>query len=354
MNTNLFYYKDLNSIGGVETFFWNLAQKYGSTHDITIAYHAGDPEQIKRLSKLVRVKKVRDGEKLRCKRCFITFNVAMLDNIEAEEYYQLLHGDYRSLGVCPASHPKIQEWVAVSKTVRDSYSDITGKIADVCYNPLIPIKPKKVLRLISATRLTPDKGYNRMAQLAEALTAAGIPFEWDVYCDQRKPFASPYICVKPPRLDVVDVIATADYYVQLSDAEGFCYSVVESLSVGTPVIVTDFPVAREIGVQDRVNGFILPMDMSDIPVDDIYKGLKKFKYTPPADKWDELLLPVPPDYEEQMKVPVRIMCKKQFYDLERQKMVEYGEEWVVNTARYEVLYDIGVVEMVPDEHDSSV
>ena len=155
MNTNLFYYKDLNSIGGVETFFWNLAQKYGSTHDITIAYHTGDPEQIKRLSKLVRVKKVRDGEKLRCKRCFITFNVAMLDNIEAEEYYQLLHGDYRSLGVCPASHPKIQEWVAVSKTVRDSYSDITGKIADVCYNPLIPIKPKKVLRLISATRLPP-------------------------------------------------------------------------------------------------------------------------------------------------------------------------------------------------------
>ena len=177
---------------------------------------------------------------------------------------------------------------------------------------------------------------------------------WDVYSDQRKPFTSKSIAVREPRLDIIDFIADADYFVQLSDAEGFCYSVVESLSVGTPVIVTDFKVAREIGVQDRVNGFILPMDMSDIPIDDIYKGLKEFKYTAPVDRWDEFLLPVPPDYAEQMAVPVRIRCKKQFYDLERQKMVEYGEEWVVPASRYEILYDLNVVEMVPDEHDSSV
>ena len=354
MNTNLFYYKDLNSIGGIETFFYNLAQKYGGKYDITILYQTGDPEQVKRLSKLVRVKKYREGEKVRCKRCFCTFNVAMLDNIEADEYYQILHGDYRSLGVCPASHPKITEWMAVSKVVRDSYSDITGKIADVCYNPLVLSKPKKVLRLISATRLTPDKGYQRMQQLAAALDEKGIPYTWDVYSDQRKPFTSKSIAVREPRLDIIDFIADADYFVQLSDAEGFCYSVVESLSVGTPVIVTDFKVAREIGVQDRVNGFILPMDMSDIPIDDIYKGLKEFKYTAPVDRWDEFLLPVPPDYAEQMAVPVRIRCKKQFYDLERKKMVEYGEEWVVPTSRYEILYDLNVVEMVPDEHDSSV
>lgn len=354
MNTNLFYYKDINSIGGVESFFWNLAQKYGSTHDITIMYQTGDPEQIKRLSKLVRVKKYRDGERVRCKRCFITFNVSMLDNIEAEEYYQLLHGDYRSIGVCPDSHPKIQEWVAVSKVVRDSYSDITGKVADVCYNPFLPVKPRKVLRLISATRLTPDKGYKRMEQLAAALEGKGIPFVWDVYSDQRKSFVSKNIAVRDPRLDIIDFIAEADYFVQLSDAEGYCYSVVESLSVGTPVIVTDFKVAREIGVQDRVNGFILPFDMSDIPTDDIYKGLKRFKYAAPADKWDELLLPVPPDYEEQINVPVRVRCKRQFYDLERDKLTDPGEEWVVRTGRYEVLYDIGVVEMVSDEYDPSV
>lgn len=35
-------------------------------------------------------------------------------------------------------------------------------------------------------------------------------------------------------------------------------------------------------------------------------------------------------------------------------MVECGEEWVVPTSRYEILYDLNVVEMVPDEHDSSV
>ena len=358
MNTNLFYYKDINSIGGVESFFWNLAQKYGKDYDITILYQTGDPEQLKRLRELVRVKKYRQGEKVRCKRCFVTFNAAMLDNIEAEEYYQLLHGDYRSLGVVPDSHPKIQEWVAVSKVVRDSYADITGKVPDVCYNPFLPIKPRKVLRLISATRLTPDKGYHRMEQLAKALTDAGIPFEWDVYSDQRKHFTSPYVCIRPSRLDVVDCIAKADYFVQLSDAEGYCYSIVEAMSVGTPVIVTDFKVAREVGVLDRVNGFILPMDMSDIPVEDIYKGLKRFKYVAPEDRWSELLLPVPPDYAEQMAVPVKIKSVRQFYDLERNKLVDTGEEWVVQTARYELLSDLGVVEMVeemkPDEHDTPV
>ena len=344
MNTNLFYYKDLNAIGGVETFFWNLAQKYGKDFDITILYHTGDPDQIKRLSELVRVRKVRDGEKFRCKRCFVTFNSSMLDNIEAEEYYQLLHGDYRSLGVCPAAHPKIQEWVAVSKTVSQAYADITGKVAEVCYNPLIPVKPKKVLRLVSATRLTPDKGYNRMNQLADALDAAGIPFTWDVYTDQNKPFRSKSVVTRAPRLDVVDFIADADYFIQLSDAEGYCYSVVEALCAGTPVIVTGFNVVHELGVKNGVNGFILPFDMSEIPVNEIYKGLKKFKYEPLEDNWGSLLLPAPPDYEEQMKRIVTVRSKREFYDLERNKLTGAGEEWDCTMKRAEHLYDLNLVD----------
>jgi glycosyltransferase involved in cell wall biosynthesis len=44
-----------------------------------------------------------------------------------------------------------------------------------------------------------------------------------------------------PRLDIRDYIADADYLVQLSDTEAWSYSVLESLSLGTPVITTPIP-----------------------------------------------------------------------------------------------------------------
>ena len=143
-------------------------------------------------------------------------------------------------------------------------------------------------------------------------------------------------------------MAAADYYVQLSDAEGYCYSVVEALSVGTPVIVTDCTVFHEIGVQDRVNGFILPMDLSDIPVEAIYKGLKRFKYAAPADRWSEYLLPVAPNYEEESKAPTRVRCKKVYWDLEEDRMMDFGEVWTVTLARAELLFDLGLVDIVEE------
>lgn len=345
MNTNLFYFHTLNSIGGVETFFYQLAKKYGKTHDITIMYTNGDPAQVKRLSEYVRVKRW-NGERVKCKRCFVAFNAKFLDNVDADEYVQMLHGDYKSLGVIPDRHEKVQRYVAVSEVVRSAYEDITGDNATVSYNPFTPEKTKKALRLISATRLTPDKGWNRMLQLAKALEDADIPYMWDIYSDTHKNIDNPNICIHSPRLDIAPYIAASDYFVQLSDAEGYCYSIVESLSIGTPVIVTDIRVLPEIGVMNGVNGFVLPLDMSEIPVEKIYKGLKKFKYTPLEDKWDELLLPIPPDYEEQMKQIVTVRCKHVFLDLERNVKAEYAEEWDCTRKRAEALFDLGLVDIV--------
>ena len=346
MNTNLFYFNTINNIGGVETFFWNLARKYGKKYDITILYRNGDPEQVRRLSDYVRVRKYREGEIVRCKRCFTAFNCDLLDMIEAEEYYQILHGDYRSLGVIPDRHPKIQHFIAVSDVVKNAYQDITGEIPEVCHNPVIVDKPKKVLRLVSATRLTPDKGWNRMEELAYILEQSGIPFVWDVYTNQSKTVTSLNIKLHHSRLDILDYIAGADYFVQLSDGEGYCYSVVESLSVGTPVIVTDFPVAREIGVIDGVNGFIIPMDMSKVPVRAIYKGLKKFSYTPLDDEWDKFLINVPPDWEEEMNQKVMVRCRRMYFDIELQKMMNFGDEWETTRKRSEALYDLGLIEEI--------
>ena len=346
MNTNLFYFKELNSIGGIETFFYQLGKKYGKNYDITVMYRTGDSKQVRRLSDYVRVKKYREGETVHCKRAFLCFNVDIIEHIEAEEYYQMLHGVYTQIGVYPDRHEKITKRVSVSGAVRDAYRDYIGDDSIVCYNPFTPEKPRKALRLISATRLTREKGYNRMVTLSEALDKAGTPYIWDVYTDTHNRFDTPNISFHPPRLDIINYIAASDYFVQLSDTEGYCYSIVEALSVGTPVIVTDIPVAKEIGVKDGENAIVLPLDMHDIPLDRIEKGLKRFKYTAPEDHWDELLLPVAPDYEEQLKGEVVVRSKKVFYDLERQIRVEPKEEWRCTKARAELLEDLGLVDMV--------
>lgn len=348
--TNVFFFDQINSIGGIETFFYQLGKKYGKDYDITLFYRTGDAKQIKRLSQYIRVRKYRDGQTIHCKRAFVTFYADILDHIEADEYYQMLHGDYTAMRIFPKDHPKIQQRIAVSELVRDSYKKAKGIDSIVCYNPFTAEKPRKVLNLVSATRLTKEKGLERMLTLASALDDAWIPFHWTVYTDiTHRPCGNPSIVLMPPRTDVLDFIANADYYVQLSDCEGYCYSVVEALSVGTPVIVTDFPVAHEIGVENGKNGWILPMSMENLPIAEIYKGLKKFKYTPLEDKWGELLLPVPPDYEEEMKRIVKVRCKRNFIDLENNNSKrEFGEAWECTMRRAEHLEDLGLVEIIKE------
>ena len=348
MYTNVFYFHTLNSIGGIENFFYQLGIKYGKNFDLTLFYRRGDPNQVHRLIESnFRVKKFYDGMTIRAKRAFVCFNTDIMDSIEAEEYYQMLHGDYVSLGVYPDFHPKIQKYISVSEVVRDAYQKGKGEDSIVCYNPFTPVKPRKVLNLVSATRLTKDKGYFRMEILAQRLTEAGVPFVWTVYTDSdRRAVTNPNIILRPPRLDIIDYIANADYFVQLSDAEGYCYSVVEALSVGTPVIVTDFKVSKEIGVEDGVNGFILPMDMSEIPIDRIYKGLKRFKYKPLEDKWGELLLPGTPEEAEEDLMIVKVRCKKVYFDLQLNKMMKFGEEFECTSKRADELCDLGLVNVV--------
>lgn len=343
---NLFYFHTLNSIGGIETFFYQLGLKYGKDFDITVFFRNGNPAQVKRLSQVVRVRKYRDGRILRANRAFLCFNTDIVDNIEADEYYQMLHGDYTSLGVYPEYHPKIQKYISVSEVVRDAYQKGKGEDSIVSYNPFTPIKPRKVLNLVSATRLTPDKGLRRMEILAKAFDEANIPYIWTVYTDTPYKPHSPNVILCQPRLDIIDYIANADYFVQLSDAEGYCYSVVEALSVGTPVIVTDFKVAREVGVKDGVNGFILPFDMTNLPLDRIYKGLKKFKYDPLPDKWGELLVPGKSDDAESSDDIVTVRGRKFYYDLELNRHVYVGDEFECTRRRADELESLDLIELL--------
>ena len=323
--------------------FWNLARKYGESHDITIMYQQADPKQLERLQTKVHCVKY-EGQPIKCEKAFYNFDISPIDKIEAKEHSVIMHSDYHARNIRPPEHDKITRYIGVSANVCKTAEEKLNCHAELCYNPIVVDKPRKVLHLVSATRLTPEKGKDRMKILADALVKADIPFVWTVYTNDLVPIDNPNIIYCKPRLDIADYIADADFLVQLSDTEGYSYTVLEALCMGTPVIVTPCPVYAEMKLTES-NSIILPFDMSDIPVQRIAKGLKKgFKYEPHPDRWPELLASGEGKYREFLKQTVQIRILWDYYDLELNRIVYSGEILRVKRSRAELLIGRGFAE----------
>ena len=339
MYSNVFYIPHFNVIGGIETYIYELAKKY-SKYDITVVYQEGDYKQISRLTKYVRVIKYKD--KIKCKRLFVMYK-CNLDLFEADYIIQITHADYKAQNLTPNTDPRINEHYAVSKAVAKSYEEISGLETKVCYNPLSIDKPRKVLKLISATRLTKEKGKDRMIKLANILTENNIPFLWLIFTNDRNAIDNPNVVYMNPRLDIRDFIAGSDYLIQLSDTEAWSYSVLESLSLGTPVIVTLIPCFEEMGIKSGVNGYILPFNMKNIPIKDIYENIPKFTFNTPKDIYDKLLIKEPSNYDPNIKT--NATCIKGYTDLEHN--CHYKKNDIIKDItleRYEYLKGLGLVE----------
>ena len=337
--TNIFYFDRINKIGGVETFFYEIAKKY-CDNDITVLYSYGDMNQIKRLKKLVRVVRY-TGQMIQCKKAFFNYNLKPIEKIKAERYYEIIHANFEEMHMTPNTHPKIDEYIGVSQDVCDAFSRLTGLPCTLCYNPITIEKPKRVLYLISATRLTKEKGKDRILKFANALDAAGIPYIWTIFTNDTKVIQHPRIIFMEPQLDIRDYIAKADYTVQLSDTEAYCYTMVESLLLKVPVIVTPWPVLKELNINENC-GFILPFDMNDIPVKEIYEKTFNINYVPPKDIWDNLIEQYPSTYKDEVEAKYLVEAldtyqRKRFIDIELGFMPSPGSQWIVDKGRLDML-----------------
>ena len=337
--TNIFYFDRLNKIGGVETFFYEIAKKF-CDNDITVFYTYGDLKQIQRLKKLIRVVKY-TGQKIKCKKAFFNYNLRPIENIQAERYYEIIHANYKDLGINPNVHPKIDEYIGVSQSVCDAFTELTGLPCTLCYNPITIEKPKKVLYLISATRLTREKGKDRILKLAKALDDAGIPYILTIFTNDTKEIKHSRIIFMEPQLNIRDYIAKSDYTVQLSDTEAYCYTMIESLLLNVPVIVTPWACLKELNITNEY-GFILPFDMSNIPVKEIYNKEFDFKYNLKPDIWDKIIEPSKSTYKEELNSKYLVEALKtyqdrNFKDAELGIIPSPGSKWTVTKERLDLL-----------------
>ena len=141
---------------------YELARKY-QDRDLTIIYSSGDEKQIRRLRKYVRCKRY-DGKPIKCDRAFFNYATDIIDNIEANEYIQIIHADFgkgRDKSVKdlkPITSDKIQSFYAVSENNSKSFSEVTGKEVGIAYNPICIEKEPRLMKLIAPQRLTQEKG----------------------------------------------------------------------------------------------------------------------------------------------------------------------------------------------------
>ena len=345
---NVIYFPNINSVGGVETYCYQMGLKYGKDYDITVIYQHGDAEMLDKIAETCRVIRYRDGDEIECDVFIFGYGHEIIEHVKAKRIIQTFHADYICRHLNPCMDERITDRFGVAenttKGIREHFE--WAKDIQTMYNPYTPVKPRKVLNLVSATRLTAEKGFTRMVRFAEELDAKKIPFHWLVFTDSRTEFPNKSVCCLPPCHNVIDFVANADYLVQLSDTEGYSYSVVEALSVGTPVIATNFAVAEEQGIVNGKTGFILPMDMSEIPVDAIYKGLRKFSYTPNESHYETVLVKGKAKFDKDFDKPVKVRCKRQFFDIVLNKMQYLGDEQTVTMRRAEKLTDMGLVDVV--------
>ena len=341
----IIYTDNTYTIGGIETFIYNFCKTMNKHYDITVLYGSNmAPEQISRLLPMVAVMRLNKGKKYVCDTLIINrvFDKAP-ENIKRKQTIQMVHG-------CKAANPwhipsdkgKI---VCVSEAVKKSFGEETEN-ATVINNLVDTTKSKDVLFLVSASRFdTPEKGQHRMVKLAEMMKSANIPFIWMYFSNRAIPKAPEGMVKMDPTLDIRKYIRKADYLVQLSDTEAFCYSVVESLIEGTPVITTPLPVLSELKVEDGKNAHIIPFDM-DYDVEKLL-DIPSFKYTynngTLVSKWKKILGNTKPTHSYVPDLMCKVRVLTNYFDTELGRAVSKGETLEMRRERANKAQAIGLV-----------
>lgn len=252
-----------------------------------------------------------------------------------------------NVGFTPMTNDNFK-YIGVSKVACDGFEKKTGNKCELIYN-VVPIEKPNVkklpgLNLISATRLTSEKGGERINKLAKLLDDNGINYKWTIYTNKiRYPFKSDNIIVKPQKLNLTKEVAESSFLVQLSDCESFGLSVCESLILGTPVIITPLEAFKEIGCINGLNAVICDFNMQNIDLDMITKKVFKFDYKPPKSEWNKYLSKTN-KYNPNELIEVRTL--KRIYLVEENEHHLRNEIIKLTRQRASVLESLNYIEVI--------
>lgn len=212
---NVLYFDKINDIGGVETTFYEIAKKYNDW-DIVILYKEADNKQLERLNKYVKTIKY-IGQKIKCIKLFLNYDISIIGEIEFEESFEIIHTMYSKTKKKPHIDSRINRYLGVSQAVCDDFKELTGINCELCYNPLTIEEVKPAFILVSATRLTSEKGLSNIYQLTNQLDKHNVKYIFLIFSNTKEKVNNPNLFFVEPKIDIKPYIKMADFVVQLSD-----------------------------------------------------------------------------------------------------------------------------------------
>lgn len=269
-----------------------FAKRLNTMCDIDIVYdkyNKNDAVLVDELSKYANIIEYYPNYK-----CDVCINVTLTNppaNLIADKYIQWFHSDVSALNTKFKPDTRFSEYVVVSeyaKGATDAYYDINSHVIHCDLNiddnvGSIHDNGEYDLKLVTASRIHPDKGFDDAILLASKLKENSIKFKWyilgykmdSLYASRIKERFRKYseVVFIHSCNDPYPYIKWADYGVLFSKRETWGLFINECLAMNTPVIVKDIPVIHEQVIHGE-NGYIFS-DSIDI---DLIMNIPKIEY----------------------------------------------------------------------------
>jgi len=219
-------------------------------------------------------------------------NLFALTKVEASKKIAWLHVDYDAMHMDSEinnnEYRAFDAVIAVSKAVKDSFvrcNPMMSEKTHVVYNVLPQnayntVKQENHIlekKIVTVGRLDPNKNQIECIRIARKLKDDGISFKWYLIGDgQDRQTLEQHIEMAGLQNEVLitgytdnvnDLTNDADLFVSTSLSESYGMAVVEAQAMGVPVVVKEYPAAKEI--VDGGNGILV----SDY--DTMYQEIKK-------------------------------------------------------------------------------
>lgn len=159
VHDNIIYISDISRLGGVESYAYYMVKKY-QDYDIAVVCKSGDVNQLERIRRYCPAYEHRGSEEIKCKTIIINYDTSILDYVECDNCYMVVHADYSQ-----SCYTKLPNWddkritkiLVITKYLQKMMKEKFNKECELCYNPLVPEEPCNRVVLVSATRLSKIK-----------------------------------------------------------------------------------------------------------------------------------------------------------------------------------------------------
>ena len=301
-NRIMIHQKYCYKIGGIETANMAIAKAF-QDRNIVFVFGSGDPDQIMALGKYQDVI-IDDGRQTYDVDVCIFTNYdsapAIMDRVHARKIYQQIHADFYALKQMPQwrnfawePNPRTSAILSVSETAQKGLQR-AFQLDSIVVPNILSKRDSRPIVFMSLTRATPEKGVDKLVNLLRRFDEANKDYvlflcssiEQGEDSDQLYLRDNPRVITVQPTPYAQELLRAADYLIQLSYNESYCYSVREALQLGVPCIVSDIPELRKL-IQNGKNGYIYHDG------DDIEPFFKRLKPKPREEEisplWEKVL-----------------------------------------------------------------